>query len=152
MIFTEELFKQVAPTDNFTKAQMQLFGEPWPQVAGWKKRIIGAEITNEHLEALLTFRKQLENRKSAEFGVRGKTRKEHKKEASRLLTNLEPVILPNLKTEDWNRKTWMKEERKTYLDVPYDEKGEAKILGAKWDFKVKKWYAIGDSTPFYKWV
>ena len=27
-----------------------------------------------------------------------------------------------------------------YLNVPYDEKDEAKALGAKWDVRVKKWY------------
>ena len=29
---------------------------------------------------------------------------------------------------------------KTYLNVPFTEKDIAKKLGAKWDFKVKKWY------------
>ena len=27
-----------------------------------------------------------------------------------------------------------------YLDVPYEEKNEAKRLGAKWNPKVKKWF------------
>lgn len=29
---------------------------------------------------------------------------------------------------------------KTYLNVPYSEKEDAKKLGAKWDIKKKKWY------------
>ncbi len=42
-----------------------------------------------------------------------------------------------------------------YLDIPYREKDEAKSLGAKWNPKVKKWYA--DCSPeeyvkFSKWL
>lgn len=33
---------------------------------------------------------------------------------------------------------------KIYLDVPYDDKNEAKSLGAKWDKDVKKWYSTTD--------
>lgn len=44
---------------------------------------------------------------------------------------------------------------KVYLDVPYSEKDEAKALGAKWNAKIKKWYA--DTEPenyvqFAKWI
>ena len=42
-----------------------------------------------------------------------------------------------------------------YLDVPYQEKEEAKALGAKWDARVRKWYT--DVFPpeyvrFAKWL
>lgn len=42
-----------------------------------------------------------------------------------------------------------------YLNVPYEEKNEAKALGARWDPKVKKWYT--DAAPeqysrFAKWI
>ena len=42
-----------------------------------------------------------------------------------------------------------------YLDVPYREKEQAKALGAKWNPRVKKWYA--DTPPeefvrFSKWI
>lgn len=42
-----------------------------------------------------------------------------------------------------------------YLNVPYNEKDEAKALGAKWNPKVKKWYI--DAMPdqfvrFSKWI
>ena len=42
---------------------------------------------------------------------------------------------------------------KTYLNVPYAQKDEAKALGAKWDASKKKWYAPGnlDITLFEKW-
>ena len=148
MIFTEELFKQVAPTENFTRSQMALFGEPWPQIAGWKKRIIGAEINEDHLKALLTFRKQLDERKTAKYGYRGKTKREHKKENAELCANLpqiEPVILPNSKNQE-------SVAARVYLNVPYSDKDEAKSLGAKWDRDVQKWYATGDISAFYKWV
>ena len=31
-------------------------------------------------------------------------------------------------------------KKKLYLNVPYDEKDDAKLLGAKWDKKKKKWF------------
>lgn len=43
---------------------------------------------------------------------------------------------------------------KTYLSVPYREKGEAKALGAKWDKEAKSWYApVGaDLNKFEKFM
>ncbi|BBB18849.1 DUF5710 domain-containing protein [Helicobacter cinaedi] len=39
-----------------------------------------------------------------------------------------------------------------YLNVPYNEKDEAKALGAKWDKEKKQWYIPQvDCTPFAKW-
>lgn len=39
-----------------------------------------------------------------------------------------------------------------YLNVPYNEKDEAKELGAKWDRDKKQWYIPQvDCTPFAKW-
>jgi len=42
---------------------------------------------------------------------------------------------------------------KTYLNVPYAQKDDAKALGAKWDASKKKWYAPSslDITLFEKW-
>lgn len=42
---------------------------------------------------------------------------------------------------------------KTYLNVPYAEKDEAKALGAKWDAANKKWYvpATVKLMLFSKW-
>lgn len=42
---------------------------------------------------------------------------------------------------------------KTYINVPFKEKEEAKALGAKWDRQEKSWYVpIGvDLAPFAKW-
>lgn len=42
---------------------------------------------------------------------------------------------------------------KTYLNVPYAQKDEAKALGAKWDASKKKWYAPDslDISLFEKW-
>lgn len=37
-----------------------------------------------------------------------------------------------------------------YLDVPYEEKGEAKQLGAKWDSSKRKWYYRGSVKEIYK--
>jgi len=34
--------------------------------------------------------------------------------------------------------------KKIYLDVPYEKKNEAKIMGAKWDINKKKWYIMND--------
>jgi phage/plasmid primase-like uncharacterized protein len=44
---------------------------------------------------------------------------------------------------------------KLYLDVPFNEKDEAKSLGAKFDFKFKKWFIAADCPdlkPFERWV
>jgi DNA polymerase III epsilon subunit-like protein len=40
-----------------------------------------------------------------------------------------------------------------YLDVPYTEKDDAKILGASWDQEKKKWFISDkiDKTPFKSW-
>ncbi len=42
---------------------------------------------------------------------------------------------------------------KTYLQVPFEERNEAKNLGADWDRKAKLWFvpAGTDLTPFDKW-
>lgn len=42
-----------------------------------------------------------------------------------------------------------------YLDVPYEEKDDAKCLGAKWDNSKRKWYfngSINEFHKFYKWM
>lgn len=38
-----------------------------------------------------------------------------------------------------------------YLNVPFDEKEEAKALGAKWNPGVKKWYVNCSHTDYYKY-
>lgn len=40
------------------------------------------------------------------------------------------------------------------LNVPYEEKDEAKALGAKWNPGIKKWYVQNreDYSKFYKWI
>ena len=42
---------------------------------------------------------------------------------------------------------------KTYLNVPFSQKDDAKSLGARWDPSKKKWYAPSslDITLFKKW-
>ncbi len=43
---------------------------------------------------------------------------------------------------------------KTYLNIPYREKGQAKKLGARWDKSEKLWFAATgtDLTPLAKWL
>lgn len=43
---------------------------------------------------------------------------------------------------------------RTYLDVPYTEKDEAKALGARWDAMRKKWWVSNHSSlaPFERWI
>jgi len=43
---------------------------------------------------------------------------------------------------------------KRYLNVPYNEKDEAKKLGARWSPFYKSWYIeeIPDIIPFIKWM
>jgi Antirestriction protein len=45
--------------------------------------------------------------------------------------------------------------KKTYLDVPYHQKDEAKALGARWDRQEQSWFlpaGIKDQAPFAQWV
>ncbi len=44
-------------------------------------------------------------------------------------------------------------ESKTYLNVPFAQKDEAKALGAKWDAVQKKWFVPADKdiTLFARW-
>jgi putative DNA primase/helicase len=43
---------------------------------------------------------------------------------------------------------------RVYLQVPFKEKDEAKVLGARWDRRERSWFipAQMDSTPFEKWL
>lgn len=43
---------------------------------------------------------------------------------------------------------------KTYLNVPYSEKDEAKKLGARWDSGKKKWFAenVEHLDKFLRWM
>ena len=43
---------------------------------------------------------------------------------------------------------------KVMLNVPYEEKNEAKILGAKFDWEAKVWYCedMTDIKLFKKWL
>lgn len=40
------------------------------------------------------------------------------------------------------------------LDVPYKEKDEAKMLGARWNPEIKKWYIPAGQSPrpFERWL
>ena len=43
-------------------------------------------------------------------------------------------------------------KQRTYLNVPFKEKSQAKQLGAWWDPKVRKWYAPrGESKLIERW-
>lgn len=43
---------------------------------------------------------------------------------------------------------------RTYLNVPYAQKDEAKKLGARWDATARQWYVPDgiDTTPFKRWL
>lgn len=43
---------------------------------------------------------------------------------------------------------------KTYLNVPYLERGEARRLGARWDVARRKWFVEDKDNlwPFVKWM
>jgi putative DNA primase/helicase len=42
----------------------------------------------------------------------------------------------------------------TYLKVPFNQKGKAKALGARWDGERKQWYVknVEDLSPFTHWM
>lgn len=46
------------------------------------------------------------------------------------------------------------EIKKVYLNVPFEEKDEAKKMGARWDNDKKKWYVLStaDLENFKKWI
>lgn len=43
---------------------------------------------------------------------------------------------------------------RTYLEVPYKDKDQAKRLGAWWDSSERKWFVenVEDLRPFLPWV
>ena len=43
--------------------------------------------------------------------------------------------------------------QRIYINVPYEQKDEAKLLGARWDADVRRWYITGqqDALLFSKW-
>ena len=41
---------------------------------------------------------------------------------------------------------------KTWLRVPYAEKDTVKALGGRWDATQKKWYCLGKTGKFTKWL
>lgn len=52
---------------------------------------------------------------------------------------------------NWNRprKVYNRIEERTYLEVPYEQKEQAKLHGCRWDSKLKKWYSTTDN-PYYQ--
>ena len=40
------------------------------------------------------------------------------------------------------------------LEVPFKEKEEVKMLGARWDPQIRKWYVPADQNarPFARWI
>jgi hypothetical protein len=56
--------------------------------------------------------------------------------------------------EENREKTETDIEGRTYLNVPYSDKGSAKKAGAKWDASARKWYVPEgvDLTSFSVWV
>lgn len=63
---------------------------------------------------------------------------------------LAPELMKELEKEPMEQKP---EIEKYYLDVPFEEKDEAKGQGAKWDKAAKRWYVAADEDrePFEKW-
>ena len=47
-----------------------------------------------------------------------------------------------------------KKNEKHYINCPFEQKDEAKALGARWDPEKRKWYYTGDKDPekFRKWT
>jgi hypothetical protein len=45
-------------------------------------------------------------------------------------------------------------EERVYIDCPYTDKNEAKMLGARWDTEERLWYVPQgvDLAPFIKWI
>ena len=45
-------------------------------------------------------------------------------------------------------------EERVYIDCPYTDKNEAKMLGARWDMEERLWYVPKgvDLAPFIKWI
>jgi len=59
----------------------------------------------------------------------------------------------NDRTQDQSVKPAEEKSKRTYLAVPFVEKDQAKAAGAKWDRKLKSWYAPEgmDLAPLDKW-
>lgn len=140
-----------------SRDQFKIFDEPWPPKKDWKKRIIGAQITEQHLNMLIVANCEKEQRNAAGSGkARKKIKKEQDKNKNKCYEKL-PKIAKNTdsteKTKTPKRFDKNDVESRIYLDVPYAEKDEAKSYGARWDFNLKRWYVtdIDDITGLQKW-
>lgn len=62
------------------------------------------------------------------------------------------IVEPSIKQSEGQKMQTQSE--KTWLNVPFTEKDQAKALGAKWDGKQKSWYAPAGSEiePLNKWA
>lgn len=43
---------------------------------------------------------------------------------------------------------------RTYLNVPFEQKDQARRLGARWDMATKRWYVenVANIAPFMRWM
>jgi 5-methylcytosine-specific restriction endonuclease McrA len=57
MLITDKIYRKFVAYGNPTKEQMLFLGEKWPQVKGWKKRLLRLDITKESLDALIAMDK-----------------------------------------------------------------------------------------------
>ena len=65
-----------------------------------------------------------------------------------------PAGADQSKFKKWITGNGTKTVKKIYIKVSFDEKDEAKKLGAKWDGDKKSWYIMSnqDKALFSKWV
>ncbi|UUS62517.1 MULTISPECIES: DUF5710 domain-containing protein [unclassified Acinetobacter] len=69
------------------------------------------------------------------------------------LNNVAPMMKDQVKNIEQQEEV-LEQTEKTYLAVPYEEKDEAKQLGARFDADAKSWYVPAgiNSEPFEKWL
>jgi hypothetical protein len=159
MIFDETVFELVSGTGALSRDQLKLFDEPWPPKKDWKKRIIGAEITQKHYDLLLIMRSECDQRKEADNKNQLKKIKKAQKSAKKSRNQNLPKIQKVIPIQKPIHAPVIKHnyqgdfDSRIYLDVPYAEKDNAKSFGAKWDFNLKRWYVAEqeDITELSKW-
>jgi antirestriction protein ArdC/phage/plasmid primase-like uncharacterized protein len=92
-----------------------------------------------------------ENRKTADL-----TAMIHDSDFQKKVTEIEQLQsqINSVPDTDSARSQGKGQANKTYINVPYREKNEAKALGASWDRGQQSWYipAGVEQTPFSKWL
>jgi hypothetical protein len=136
MIVTKDfILDNKTAAGGWTFSQLAILGAGWPPKKGWMDRVVGAELPDDAAQ------------KFVELGAAGKQTKKARRQIKREAANLARQI----KFADKSKGA---KPGRTYIYCPYEEKDEAKSMGAKWDKERRMWF-VPDGlsiSEFKRWL